>query len=326
MKNPRFWIGMIVSAVALAVAWMRVDLDEALGAFGEAEYVWLIPAVGFAIGSLVFRTARWRALFYPLELRMRQLFGILTVGYTVTAVLPLRLGDVARAHLVGQIHRQSRVRTLSTVAVEHLMDVVAVLVILLALAPFVAFPDWARTATWAAAAIVIASGALIAVLWQRREQSLAGLVNLFGWLPEKWTSSLRDKLDAAIDGFSALESRQASAQVVAWSALTWLSGGFMMWAVLVAFGLPHSFQAAMFLVAVSAIAMTVPSSPGFVGVYHALIIEAATLVLGFSSGSAASFAVMTHLLLFLPPVVLGIAYMVGKPDVWNELLRWRRDT
>jgi hypothetical protein len=36
---------MIVSAVALAVAWMRVDLDEALGAFGEAEYVWLIPAL-----------------------------------------------------------------------------------------------------------------------------------------------------------------------------------------------------------------------------------------------------------------------------------------
>lgn len=97
-----------------------------------------------------------------------------------------------------------------------------------------------------------------------------------------------------------------------------------MWSVLVAFDLPHSFTNAMFLVAMSAVALAIPSSPGFVGVYHVLIVEALVLVLAVDAGAATGFALVTHVLLFVPPVVLGIAYMMIRPQVWNDLLHWRR--
>jgi glycosyltransferase 2 family protein len=314
---------MVISVVALALALSRVEGDEVRVAFGDASYIWLVPATGFALSALAFRSVRWRALLHPLELRIRQLFGFMLVGYTVNTVFPLRAGDLARAHLIGQVHGESRLRTFATIVVEHLLDAVAVVVIILVLAPFLAFPEWAAAATWVAISVAIFSSAGIGWLWWRRERSLSAVEHLAARVPLLNPEAVRERFGSVIDGFSALQSRRASGVVVLCSALTWLSGGLMMWMVLVAFGMPHSFQAAMFLVAMSAIALAIPSSPGFVGVYHVLLIEAAVLVLGVSSGAAASFAVVSHLLLFVPPVVLGIAYMIARPHVWNELLRWR---
>jgi glycosyltransferase 2 family protein len=315
---------MAISGIALALTIYRVDGGEVRDAFREANFFWLMPAIAFALGALAFRSVRWRALLHPLDLRVRQLFGFMLVGYTVNTILPLRAGDLARAHLIGQVHGESRVRTFATIAVEHLLDAVVVVVIIIALAPFMPFPDWAASATWIAIAVVIVSAAVIAWLWWRRERSLSAVEGFAGRVPLLKPEAVRERFDSVIDGFSALQSGRASGVVILCSALTWLSGGMMMWMVLVAFGLPHSFQAGMFLVAMSAIALAIPSSPGFVGVYHVLLIEAAVLVLGVSAGSAAGFAVMSHLLLFVPPVVLGIAYMAARPRVWNDLLHWRR--
>jgi glycosyltransferase 2 family protein len=324
LKTPRFWIGMAISAVALVVAFMRIDFEEAREAFRAANYLWLVPATGAAIASLFLRSIRWRALFSPLDFPVTQLFGIMTIGFTVNTVLPLRVGDVARAHLIKQVHDESRMRAFSTVMVEHLADAVVVLLLLLALAPFLPFPEWAETATWGAAGIVMVGGVVVVALWFCRGKALSVFDRLGDLIPWVSTESIHEKVDSLIEGFSALDSGRALAKVAVWSILMWLSGGLMMWAVLIAFGLPHSFQAGIFLVTMSAIALTIPSSPGFVGVYHVLLIEAAALVLDVSRGAAAGFAVVTHLLLFVPPIILAIIYMVARPQVWDDLLHWHR--
>jgi uncharacterized membrane protein YbhN (UPF0104 family) len=130
--------------------------------------------------------------------------------------------------------------------------------------------------------------------------------------------------DSAIDGFSAIRSPSAAFQAVFWSAATWFTGGLCMWVVLFSFDLPRTLTAGMFLLAISAIGMVVPSSPGYVGVYHAIIIESLVGIFGADRAQAASYAVVTHLLLFVPPVLLGMYYIWREPYTWDGLLRWRR--
>lgn len=324
MKSLRFWIGMCISVAALAVLAYQVDVEEVLESFREASYIWLAPALFFAIASLASRAARWRTLFLPLKLPVPQLFGLMLVGYTVNTLLPLRAGDVARAHLIGQVHHESRVRAFTTIVVEHLLDAVVITVILLALTPFVTFPQWAVNAGWVAIPAMVVIGIGIAWFWRRRSSASETLAPILGTLPLVEEDSVREKIESAVEGFSALRDRRATVWALIWSAVTWLSGGMMMWSVLVAFDLPHSFPYAMFLVAMSAVALAIPSSPGFVGVYHVLIVEALVLVLAVGAGEATGFALVTHVLLFVPPVVLGIGYMVFRPHVWNDLLHWRQ--
>lgn len=322
--NPRLWIGMTISVVALVIAFSRVDINEALEAFRQAEYVWLIPAIVFSVGTLISRTYRWSALLYPADIRFPQLFGILTVGYTVTTVLPFRLGDVVRVFLVSGLHQIRKVRTLSTVIVERVLDVLAVIVILLALLPFVPIPDRVKTVMWVGSIGMVGIIGTILVLWFRRESALQALERGVRWLPEKLSSYIVQHSESVIQGFAVLNSPRMVSGVVGWTAVTWLSGGAMMWAMLVAFNLPQSPAIALFLVAMSALSMVIPSSPGFVGVYHALIIETLVTIFGAPSGTAASFAVMTHLLLFVPTVIFGVGYMMKERAIWDQLLRFQR--
>jgi glycosyltransferase 2 family protein len=322
-RNPRVWIGFAISIGAVAVVLYRVDLSEVGDAFREANYLWLIPGVAFALGTFFLRAVRWRTLFFPLSLPLERLFWIMAIGYTVTTLLPLRLGDLVRAHLVGEVEEESKTRSFTTVAVEHLMDVLTVLAILLLVSPFIPVPGWVRTMMFIAAGIVVGSTVIIVVAQFRRRQSLDTVDAVLRRISNRLADGIRKTMDSAIEGFSALGSPRPALKVVGWSAAQWSLGGFMMWMVLLAFSLPSSLTIAMFMVAMSALALTIPSSPGFIGVYHAVMIEALAGVFDAGRGQAASFAVISHLFLFVPPVVFGGIVFVRDPEMWDRLLRWR---
>jgi glycosyltransferase 2 family protein len=324
MRNPRFWVGMLISMAALIFAYTRIDVDEALQAFREAQYVWLIPAAAFTLASLVFRAFRWRALFHPTQLPFGHVFGILTTGYLVTTLLPLRLGDFVRVHIIGEMHAIRKGRALSTVVVERVLDVLTVIVILLALLPFVPVPGYVRTVLWIGVPGMMVIIGFIAMLWFKRQRALDLLESRLHWLPDGWEEMIHEHAEAVLQGLSVLDSGKSLAKSAGWSALTWIAGGCMMWVMLLAFGLPHSPSIAFFLLAMSALSMVIPSSPGFIGVYHAIIIETLVTIFGAPRGLSASFAILTHLLLFVPTVVCGVGYMMREPEIWNQLLRWRR--
>lgn len=325
MKNPRFWLGILVSAAALFLAFREVDLAEVGHALRDADYVWLVPGLALGVASIFFRAVRWRVLFYPnTSIPLGRLFGILNVGYLISNLLPLRLGDFARAYLVGQMQLISKMRALSTVAVERVLDILSVLVITVLLIPFVPVPGWAATPLWLAGVLGTAAIVTMLVTSVKRHHTLALLEWALRFLPRGVAARIHRLADSAIDGFSAIRSPRAASQAVLWSAATWFTGGLSMWVMLSSFDLPRSFTAGMFVLAISAIGMVVPSSPGYVGVYHAVVIETLVKVFGADRAQAASYAVVTHLVLFLPPVLLGVYYIWREPYTWSGLLRWSR--
>lgn len=324
LRNPRFWIGMLISLVALGIVANGVDRDEVAAAFRDANYWMLLPALAMAFLSLLLRTKRWQTLFHPLRPPVGELFGILMVGYTVTAVLPLRLGDIARVYLLGQLSGISKVRAAATVIVERVLDVSTVILIMAALIPFVPIPREAQVAMTIGIVVVSLLGLSIGLSWVWREAILGLLSRRSGSSNGRVWSRVEQMSGSAIDGFSVLGSKRATAAAAGHSAATWLAGGVTMWAMLQAFSLPSTPTAALFILAMSALAMVLPSSPGFVGVYHAVLVESLVSVYDAPRGAAVSFAILTHAVMFLPPVILGVAYLVKEHRIWDALLRWGR--
>ncbi|HMM43795.1 MAG TPA: lysylphosphatidylglycerol synthase transmembrane domain-containing protein, partial [Thermomicrobiales bacterium] len=231
LRNPRFWIGTLISLVALVVVASRVDRHEVAEAFRDANYWMLIPAVAMAVVSLLTRTARWRTLFHPLQPPAGELFGILMVGYTVTAVLPLRLGDLARIYLIGQLRGISKVRAAATVIVERVLDVSTVILIMALLIPFVPVPSEAEVAMGIGVAVVSIVGLSIGVSWVRRDAILRRLARRAGSSHGRVWSRVEELSGSAIDGFSVLGSPRATGLAAGYSIATWLTGGVTMWAM-----------------------------------------------------------------------------------------------
>jgi len=318
VKRARFWIGIGISVICLILAFKDIRLAEIANALRAADYVWLLPAVALTLAAQVGRAVRWGVMFYPRrDLPLGRLFSILSIGYLVSNVLPARLGDLARAYLISESEGISGARSLSTVFVERVFDALMVVVFLVALIPFVPLPpEIAWSGFVLGVAFVIVLMGLMGLSWQQ-ERSLRWLHRALVWLPmvdaERWT----ERGSGLIDGFALLRARRPLVEVTGWSLLIWLTAAMTYFVLMQAFALHLPFAAAMLVLSTLGVSAIIPSSPGYIGVFHAATILALS-PFGVEKGLALSYAIVLHGLNYLTLVVLGAFYALRESvSIWQ---------
>jgi uncharacterized membrane protein YbhN (UPF0104 family) len=84
-----------------------------------------------------------------------------------------------------------------------------------------------------------------------------------------------------------------------------------------AFDLGLGFEAAVLVVIATTFGFFVPSSPGSFGVYHAIAIGTLTSVYDVDKNRAVSFALVTHLIIYVPPMLLGAVFFWRMRAAWG---------
>jgi uncharacterized membrane protein YbhN (UPF0104 family) len=94
----------------------------------------------------------------------------------------------------------------------------------------------------------------------------------------------------------------------AWSLAIWGVSALFVYSIMLAFHIDAPVTAAVLLLCATNLGMAVPSSPGYVGVYHYLVVTSLSLF-GVERELALSYAFVLHLLAFLPVSLLGAFYV-----------------
>jgi uncharacterized membrane protein YbhN (UPF0104 family) len=172
-RKPQVWIGVFISVIALFLAFRGIEWEMVLSALAGAQYAWLIPSAISLIVAIWIRGERWRWLFGDRRgnLPRSRYFNATAIGYLVTNTFPLRLGELARIFFIARDKKQTYGMAASTIVVEHVLDILIVLAILIVivLTGSVPVPDWARQGAMISG--ILFGGALIVMLimvWQRR--------------------------------------------------------------------------------------------------------------------------------------------------------------
>ena len=279
---------------------------------------WLFFAAIVA-GTAIFplRARRWRAILDPIvpNLPLGPLWRSTAIGMMVNNVVPARAGEFARAYaLTREVPAVPFAASFASLAVDRLFDVLVVfgLMFLSMLDP--AFPEDARIGTqpvanWAGGGVFVIAvllGALYAVA-----VFPARLITWYSAFAKRtiprFETRGRDLLQAFAAGLSVLRSPRRFAEVLFWTTLHWLLNAFAFWLAFRAVGITTPFSGALFLQAVIAIGVAVPSSPGFFGVFE----KGAQLGLalyGVPATLAVSWAIGFHILSFIPITVIGAFY------------------
>jgi glycosyltransferase 2 family protein len=346
MKKARFWIGIGISLIALAFAFRQVDFREVWASLAGANY-WLlalslVPLVMF----LVFRAFRWRVLFYPQQgLRVRNLFAVINIGYLLSNIFPARLGDVARAYLLGDTEEVSRTTTFSTIVAERVLDAFSAVGGFFLVLPFAPLPRWmVRSGTVVGVAALVAL-VLLVVLMRRREWTLRllerilravhwpereAMTRFWGRMSERshlkfvaglpWADRARvqETAGSLIDGFAGITTARMGPRLILWSVAIWAVISVYYWVVLLAFDPGQPFVAGLAVASVTALGMTIPASPGYIGVFEFLGRE--TMVLfGMQAGAAISYALVAHAIVYVVYSLLGLAGMVQQNLSYAEI-------
>ena len=312
-------LGVLVSVVALYLALRGVDWSVAGEALQDARYPLLLPALAAMLAALFFRSVRWRLLFYPEPgLKQGTFFGVLNVGYMVNNLLPLQVGDLVRAYLLGELQGLSKARAFSTVVVERIVDVLVLFGLLVILMLFISVPAWAAIPVGVAAGLFLLLGSLLVVFAGNRRWVRSLLEALLRFVPGRFHENFKGAAESALDGLAVLSTPRILALVVGWSVASWLTTILVLFFTMQAFNLGVPFSAAVFVVVMTSFGFFIPSSPGALGVYHAISIESLVRVFDLDRGLAASYSMVAYLIFYLPPLVIAVVFL------WKENLSWRQ--
>lgn len=299
-------VGTALGVVALYLAFRDVEIGQIRDALVAADYGLVALALASIFLTLLVTTVRWRLLFYPRHrrLRWRNLFVGIVVGQMVNIVIPARMGEVMRSYAVGQNEGVSKMLVLGTIVVEKVMDFLALGLGFTILLPLVAMPLWVGQPGRAVA--ILGGAALLGILALAFfGERFVGLVRKVGrWMPGRLGERVVRYGERALMGLSSLRNWRVS--LLAWglSCLIWLLGATTNYIVLRAMGLSLPVTAALFLLLVLQVGDVPPSSPGKIGVFHYLTVLALS-VFSVERNLALSCAVLLHLVVYLPKIVLG---------------------
>ena len=323
MRKLQIVAGILVSGLALYLVLHDVDWSEVLDRIQEANDWLLALAVLLQIGTIGIRAIRWRAILQlgPV-VRLRHLFGSINVAFFLNNLLPLQVGDIGRAYLLSELASVSMTRTLSTEVVERVLDVLTLLGILLVLALFIEIPAEVRTPSIILAVVFGSIAAALLIAASRRERALSIAERLLRFAPAASRPKLQAMASSAVDGLSALSDTRTARILLVYSLALWLSVGLVVYTGIKAFDLPLGYGPALFIVVATTFGFFVPSTPGSFGVYHAIVIAVLTSVFDIEKSSAVSFALIMHLVFYLPPMIIAPAFLWLERDLWQRSTFW----
>ena len=305
MHKWRLWIGIAISLVCLILALVGIEWGQVGVALRQADWRYFVPAAASLLVYLLARSIRWRILLGP-EVSLGESFAVTNIGYLVSNVLFFRLGDPARAVAIG-LGGQVRVSAaLSTVVVERVLDMLMVVLLLAVTLPFVGEAGWIReTAVVAGVGALAALAVLIALaLWPDWGRRL--LRALLSRLPRIDVERWMEILGGLLDGLAALRSARRVAGLLVWSVVAWAFVVGYYWAMLWAFLDQPSLVEPSFLTCATGLGMAVPSSPGAMGVFHAIARYALVLPFGVDAADAVVIAFAAHTYQYVLMVLLGL--------------------
>lgn len=301
----RVLVGALISLCCLVLVLRGVEWNAVAASFGSLRLLPLLAAVTLEFLTFWAIAARWQRLYAPHRPPARgRLFEILTIAQLVNGVLPAKLGPLVRAYLAGQGESEGVAFALTTIVGEKLAEGASLLLIGAGLLPFVPLAGWLRPATWVGAGLLLV--ALGLVLWVAFRQEVAG--RWLGRLLGRWPRLLR-AVQSALDALAVWRDRRAVLAVGGWSLLIWAMTALLNHVLLWSLGINAPPAAPLLLLVVLQIGVRVPSSPGSIGVFHYLSVLTLTLF-GVERGVAFSYGVLLHLVTYLPPSLLGLAYLI----------------
>jgi glycosyltransferase 2 family protein len=346
LKRARIWIGIVISIIALAIAFREIDFSQVWAEITRVNYWLLAASLLPLLVFVVLRAYRWRLLFYPKQgLRIRNLFAVINIGYLLSNIFPARLGDVARAYLIGDTEQVSRTAAFSTIIAERVLDALFAVVGFFIVLPFAPVPDWMIRSGLIVGAAVLAAIVLFVVLVRRREWTLrlldrilqalhwpdaekmarfwarlAAMTHLrfLAGLPWADRPRLAGMAGSLIDGLSGITTLHLGPPLLLLSAVIWADIAAFYWLILLAFDSTQPFVAGLAVSSVTALGMTIPSSPGYIGVFEALTRETMSLF-GMEPERALSYALVAHAVVYIAFTFWGLASMVQQNLTYSEI-------
>ena len=318
------WLGIIISLLCLAAIFYFIHPQAILEALKTARYGFLLISAVAIILFMFMRAIRWRYMLNN-DAPIMTVFHIQNIGYLISTVLPLRLGDVARSVLIGSVPPITISRGISTMIFERVLDMLFIVILLpFTLASVEYLPEWMRTGSLFSGIAAVAAFFILIIAANQRQRVERIVTWALDFLPFMDTKSWVNRTDNFLAGLNSLTRLKDGTILLLLSIVTWIPIIIAYYTTLLAVNIDATPMMAVFVVCAAALSVALPSSPGQIGVFHAGVI-AALQVWGQPEAASAGFAFIYHALNSTILIALGVIGIFRTGSTFRQVVDSTRD-
>ena len=325
----RIAVALGVFAGVFVALWYGPDWNTVGGAFQNVRWSWVAVAIAINLGSIVARSIAWDFVIdqaLPGPPRFRLVFSAFCVGLLANAVLPGRIGELARvAVLTRRMERRRRswATLVGTVVAHRMFDLIPIGLLILYVLVTAKIPAWAYSSLVA----VVSIGATLFILAMLSARS-AGHTRIDG------LGAVRRAIHMAREGLAVMHRPAPAAGAIFFQVLGWVCQLFAVYTAMRAFDIHEAVPAAALVLLVMNVATIIPLWPGNVGaVQVAIAIPLVSYGVAYADGIAFGFGLQAIEasvgvgigLIFLAHEGLSFASLRRMPAATDAELRGREE-
>ena len=304
--------GFLVAALFVTLLARRVDWSEVRRVLSGAQWAPLMFGLLALAGDMTARITRWWLMLRTAEPELslgsciRPFLGSLALNNTI----PLRAGDVVRIFGFKQTLRAPTAHVAGTLVLERMLDLLVLVAILFVGVlgtpsifprPFMLLAGFAGVTAVAALAAISIWPDTITQLVQRM---VTWLFARRSWLPT--ATAAVAQLTASL---ALLRSPGRATRLLGLSLVAWMLEGAVFASVARSLHISVHWTAPWLSLGAATLATLLPSSPGYVGTFDYFATLGLTAY-GAPPSTATAFALLTHVMLWLPVTVVGFATLL----------------
>jgi hypothetical protein len=302
-------VAVAIIILALAFRTLGVNFAGTVEVIGGADLGFLALAFGAYYLTFPLRGFRWRYVLGKVGTRIgfKDATEILFLSWFVNCVVPAKLGDLYRAYLLKGNQGASASRTVGTIFIERIADIIVIFALALA-AGFWSF----RGRSSAEVDLVFLLGFIMAVVLV----AFVAALRIWGdrltrFLPARF----RELYERFHEGSTGALTVRALPVIGALTVSIWMLEGARLYFVIRALDLPDAgigISAAVFVSLVAALLTAMPLTPAGIGFVEAGIAGALVAFYSVGQDSAAAVALTDRGISILTVIILGgILYLVS---------------
>jgi uncharacterized membrane protein YbhN (UPF0104 family) len=288
-------LGTAVSLTLLVGLLFKLDWPTFHDAIRRVSWPWIVLAGTVTVGGTLLRALRWTLIAGAPVDQFRFFCHATNLGYLGNALLPARAGEALRMVSISRSADLPMPQAVTSAVLDRIADLamLAVAMVIVAAAHGTDMLSWEVSL----GIFALIGVSLVAILiFLRKGKGYQPLVDAFSQrLPAVVGSRLPIWYAEAHDGLWPLRSRWRMGTVLAINLVVILSDYAAMWLVIMAFGWSLPFWAAATVGVFVAAGTSLPSAPGYVGVYQVACMLALRFY-GIDGASAVAYAVVLQLL------------------------------
>jgi glycosyltransferase 2 family protein len=304
-RLPLIVLGYALSIVFLAWVLRDFHVVKALREIANVDWKWVILAILLDVMSYGVQALRWKLLLTPFgRVRLTRSIRAVFAGLFANIVFPLRPGEFLRSYLLSNSEEITLGRILGSVGVERLVDLVIATASLGVVSLFVELPNRFNRLADILGVVTLVLISIVVGLIFYLEMKIADNP------PEAVSRrGFRGRAMEALVALHAMGTAPSFYPALLTSVFMPLCQIGALWSMMRAYGLDLPFLAAVVVVLIINLGISLPNAPANVGSYQFFCVLGLS-VFQVDKTSATGFSFFAFVMLTLPFLVLGFIALI----------------